>query len=130
MRWDRAFVSRSLVCALVAALAPAFSQGASSLRPEEASLHIGEEAEVCGVVASATYATRSNGEPTFLNLGKAFPNHIFTALIWGSDRTKFSYRPESLNGERICVTGLITKYDGKPQIIVSRATQIRRPSAD
>jgi hypothetical protein len=51
--------------------------------------HVGETATVCGTVASANYAAGSRGSPTFLNLGKPYPNHVFTAVIWGSDRPKF-----------------------------------------
>ena len=40
-------------------------------------------------VASAHYAERSKGQPTFINLDKPYPNAPFTVLIWGSDRGKF-----------------------------------------
>jgi len=99
---------------------------ADSISPEEAERYIGESAEVCGVVASATYAAGSRGRPTFLNLDRPYPDHIFTAVIWGSDRSNFSYAPESLRGERICVTGTITVYRDKPQIKVTHPSQIRR----
>ena len=51
------------------------SNAALALQPNaisalEASKHIGETATVCGTVASANYATRSRGKPTFLNLDK------------------------------------------------------------
>ena len=45
----------------------------------EASKHVGEKATVCGVVASASYASRTKGQPTFLNLDKPYPDAIFTA---------------------------------------------------
>jgi hypothetical protein len=80
----------------------------------EASNHVGETATVCGEVASANYATRSRGKPTFLNLDKPYPNHIFTAVIFDDLRSSFDYAPESLTGENICVTGYIERYKGKP----------------
>ena len=109
-------------------LAAAVAGAADPLRPEEAADHIGEQAQVCGIVASAKFATQSRGQPTFLNLGRPYPNHIFTAVIWGSDRPAFSYPPESLQGKRICVEGLLTEYRGKPQIIVSHPSQIKQSS--
>jgi len=44
------------------------------LTADEAAHHIGETATVCGTIASASYASHSKGQPTFLNLDKAYPN--------------------------------------------------------
>jgi hypothetical protein len=98
---------------------------AAVLGPGDAATHIGEDATVCGIVASAHYAPRSHGQPTFLNLGHAYPNEDFTAVIWGEDRAKFGM-PESLQGERICVTGPISPYRGKPEMILHDAVQLKR----
>ena len=56
----------------------------------EAAKHVGEKTTVCGVVASTHYASGRKGQPTFLNLDKPYPNAIFTALIWGENRSKFN----------------------------------------
>ena len=105
-----------------------FSSGSSfasdQISARQASAFIGETATVCGVVASATYSKRSNGQPTFLNLDKAYPNHIFTAVIFGDYRRNFDYAPESLEGEDICVSGRIDQYNGKPQIKIRSPSQI------
>lgn len=99
---------------------------AERLTPEEAAQHIGDQAQVCGTVASAKYVTRLGGKPTFLSLDKPHPHDIFVAVIWDSDRASFSYAPESLEGARICVSGTISEYSGLPQIIVSKPSQILR----
>jgi hypothetical protein len=53
-----------------------------------------------------------------------YPNHIFTALIWGEDRDKFSPPPENAySGKKICVTGTISSYRGQPQIVVKNPFQ-------
>jgi len=73
---------------LVAALVrPAFAQ--KSLSVAEAKEHVGEVATVCGTVVSTRYAASTKGSPTFLNLDKAYPNQVFTIVIWGKDRSKF-----------------------------------------
>jgi DNA/RNA endonuclease YhcR with UshA esterase domain len=91
----------------------------------EASRHVGERGTVCGEVASTRYAPSANGEPTFLNLERPYPNQVFTALIWGEDRPRFGRAPEEhFRGRRICVTGKITEYRGTPQIVVRRPDQI------
>jgi antitoxin HicB len=46
-------------------------------------------------VASTIFAAHSKGQPTFLNLDQPYPTHIFTALIWGSDRPKFGQPEET-----------------------------------
>ena len=113
--------------ALTAGIACAASPpAAASLSAADAVRHMGEHAEVCGLVASAKFASSSRGQPTFLNLDRAYPDHVFTALIWGSERGAFRYPPESLQGERICVSGTISEYRGRAQIVVSRPEQIRR----
>jgi len=102
-----------------------FDAYAAVLSPSEAATDVGQNGTVCGIVASAHYAPRSRGQPTFLDLGHAYPNEDFTAVIWGDDRPKFG-RPEDLQGQRICVSGPITTYRGKPQIIVHDTSQLRR----
>ena len=95
------------------------------VNPIDAHKYIGMEKTVCGTVASATYAIRSRGRPTFLNLDQPYPKQIFTVVIWGSDRNKFKNPPEtSFKGKRICVTGIIESYRGKPEIVVRSSDQI------
>jgi hypothetical protein len=85
---------------------------AASISPEDAAGHVGESATVCGIVSSAHYAARSRSQPTLLNLGKAYPSQIFTAVIFGEDRAKFGEPEKTLQGKRICVTGTIRLYRG------------------
>jgi micrococcal nuclease len=97
---------------------------AASLTPEEAAGHVGENATVCGVVASATYAAQSPAAPTFLNFGKPYPNQIFTAVILGSDRKKFGTPEIALRDKPVCVTGKIFLYQGAPEIALRDPTQL------
>ena len=95
------------------------------IKPTDAEKYVGKEKTVCGMVASATYAGRTKGQPTFLNLDQPYPNQVFTVVIWGSDRKKFNNPPETLyKGKTICVTGKIKSYKGKPEIIVNDPSQI------
>ena len=96
------------------------------LTAAQAKSHVGEKAKVCGTVASAKYLPRAKGMPTFLNLDKSFPDQIFTAVIWGHRRPRFSTPPESLAGSFICVSGFITSYRNLPEIIVNDPSQIGR----
>jgi len=89
------------------------------LTASEAKDHIGQEATVCGEVASARYAATSRGKPTFLNLDKPYPKQVFTVLIWGENREKFGAPEEKYRDKQICATGKISAYRGEPEIIVS-----------
>jgi hypothetical protein len=97
---------------------------AAPLNPEEAASHVGENATVCGLVASARYAAQATAAPTFLDFGKPYPNQIFTAIIFGSDRTKFGAPEISLRERQACVTGEIFLYQGKPEIVLRDPKQL------
>lgn len=100
---------------------------AAEIGAEEAAKHVGESATVCGVVESARYSERSKAQPTFLNLGRPYPNQVFTVLIFGSDRAKFGTPEKTFLHKRICATGVINIYDiyeARPEMIVHDPAQI------
>ena len=102
----------------------AFSAGAADLLPEDAVRHIGETATICGVVASAKFEANAQSKPTLLDLGKAYPHAVFTAVIYGDNRSKFGTPETLLRGKRICVTGQISDYRGKPEIVLTDPNQL------
>src|SRR5574337_1375820 len=65
---------------------------ADTLAPAEATHHMSVHATVCGQVVNTKYAATSRGSPTFLDLDRAYPDHIFTVVIWGTSRTRFPYQ--------------------------------------
>ena len=97
---------------------------ARKLTAEEAKNYVGEVATVCGTVASARYAERTNGQPTFLNLDEPYPRQIFTIVIWGSDRAKFGVPETKYRDKRVCATGLIKNYRDVPEIAVHDPAKI------
>jgi DNA/RNA endonuclease YhcR with UshA esterase domain len=97
---------------------------AQTISAADAKNHIGEQATVCGVVASEKTAVSSRGEPTFINLDAAYPNQVFTILVWGDDRQNVGQLPRT--GSHICATGLIKDYRGVPEIVVRSSGQFSR----
>ncbi len=85
--------------------------------PRRARSHIGPTATVCGVVASTKYDAHLRSQPTFLDFGKPYPHEIFTAVIFGHDRAKFGTPETTYEGKRVCVTGQVRNYRGKPEIM-------------
>jgi hypothetical protein len=124
---------RMILIALSASAAGVVVAHVAPLSCDEAREHLGEDATVCGLVASARYLERGSRHPTFLNLCKPYPNHVFTAVIWGEDREKFVDKfgaPEKLQGRNVCVTGKIELYKDKrlnkdtPEIIPTDPKQL------
>jgi hypothetical protein len=97
---------------------------AQSLTASQAKAHEGESATVCGTVASERTAPSSRGEPTFINLDSAYPNQVFTILVWGDDKKNVGELPRV--GSRVCAKGLITDYHGVPEVIVRSSGQLSK----
>jgi hypothetical protein len=116
-----------ILIALSAFVAGVSMTHAAPLSCDEAKGHIGEQATVCGLVASAAY-TRS--QTTFLNLCKPYPNQDFFAVIFKSDRDKFDEKlgprekVQEKKGCDVCVTGKIQPYQGKLEIILNDPKQL------
>ena len=84
--------------------------------------HEGDNATVCGIVASVRKASASKGKPTYINLDIPWPNQIFAAVIWEEDLSKVGSLPRL--GAHVCTKGLISYYHGVPEIIVRSSGQI------
>ncbi len=89
----------------------------------DAQYNLGEVAMVYGRV----YATWHNKETDdfLLFFGGNFPYQQFTVVLPGHVARKFSWRPERyFLGEHITTTGLITTFDGSPEIVVKNKRQV------
>ena len=118
--------SRSLTAAYFFFVMLTFSTAAQTTKitAAEAKDHVGEVRTVCGKVASAHFAAKSKGQPTFLNLDEPYPKEVFAILIWGSDRANFGTPEIKYEDARVCATGKITSYRGKAEIIATEPSQI------
>lgn len=116
---------KGLSGAIILFVSMAVGWAQQTIAPSEAASHVGKEMTVCGKAVDTNYVPGSRGQPTFINLDEAYPDHIFTIVIWGENRWRFDHLPEiALRGKRICVTGEIETYRGKPQIEVTYPEQI------
>ena len=115
---------RHTILSALLVLALSTSAQTNKITAAEAKDHVGEVRTVCGKVASTHYASGSKGQPTFLNLDEPYPKEVFTILIWGSDRAKFGAPETKYKDARVCVTGKITSYREKPEIIANEPRQI------
>ena len=121
-------VRLTILAVTLLAIGVVLSGQGKKLTTTEAKDHIGEQATVCGKVASGRYAATTRGKPTFLDLDKPYPDQLFTVLIWGENRAKFGTPEETYRNKDICVTGRIQSYRGEPEIIASVPAQLSADS--
>ena len=78
------------------------------------------------MVALTNFDTYTQFWPTVLDFGKPFPDQAFDAVIYGRDRAKFGTRETTLQGKRVCVSGVISEDRGKPEIVLTNPQQLAR----
>ena len=82
---------------------------ADTIPSAEAKDHVGQTGTVCGKVADTRYL-ESGRQPTFLNFDKRYPDHTFTAVIFGENRAKFGTPEKDYLDKDICVSGKIEEF--------------------
>jgi hypothetical protein len=106
---------------------PAQTTGcAGAIGWREAANNLGGMATVRGPVVDSYFASRGQGQPTFLDIGRPYPDpDRFSVVIWGRDRPNFATPPEqTYRGRTVCVSGLIDTASGSPGIEVTSPTGI------
>lgn len=84
---------------------------------------VGEIARVYGRVAETYYSWET--DELFLYIGDYYPYQDFSVIIPGREARDFSRRPEKFfEREYIEVTGLITRFEGKPEMVIKRSSQV------
>ncbi|QQL50364.1 hypothetical protein [Mucilaginibacter ginkgonis] len=112
------FITASLVLAITAS---SFAQ--TKIESKDAGKHLNETVMVCDKIVGGKFF--SNSQTTLLDVTSAHPNETMTVVIKGDDRKKFSEAPETyfLN-KKVCITGKLIDYKGKPEIIITEASQL------
>ncbi len=95
----------------------------AQLPSDSAINHVGELTTVCGKVVGA-YTSKSG--TTFLNFDKPYPISEFSCVIFKGDSMNFE-KANFYKGKRLCVTGMVKKYNGHAEIVLKKANQIRFP---
>jgi DNA/RNA endonuclease YhcR with UshA esterase domain len=61
---------------------------------------------------------------TFIDMGGEFPDNNFVAVIFADDAAKFP-NASALEGKTVTITGTVQMYQGKPEIILKSASQLK-----
>ena len=90
-----------------------------------AKFYDGKTVTICSKVQS-TFTSQGEKKNTYLNFGQPFPDATFIAVIFEKDLPNFKYVPaDFLKDKKLCITGKVSIYKDKPQIIVSSEDQIK-----
>ena len=99
--------------------------GPGAILSSRAAQAAGRSATIAIAKVEGSYQPNVRGQPTFLN-DAPYPNHVFTVVIWGSDRRQFNPPPEGAwQGKALCVTGPVELFQQRPQIVVSSPSQLK-----
>ena len=86
--------------------------------------YIGEVARVYGKVYDVWH--EQSTDQYFLYIGGPYPYQDFTVIMDGWDARRFSRNPfRYFTNRHITVTGLVSSFDGKPEIMVKNKKQVR-----
>lgn len=92
-----------------------------TITPADAKTHVGQTVTVQGPVGRIV--TGRSGT-TFIDVGGRYPDNSLSAVIFAADKGKFPDL-KTLDGKTVAVTGAVSLYRGKPEIILKTADQMQ-----
>ncbi|HTC03908.1 MAG TPA: hypothetical protein VK749_10940 [Xanthobacteraceae bacterium] len=111
---------RTLILALGFIVA-ALPVRAQTIAPAEVKAHVGQTVTVQAAV-SDVHTGRAG--VTFIDIGGAYPDNDFAAVIFASDRAKFPNTGD-LKGKTVAISGQVVLYQNRPEIILKTADQLK-----
>ena len=88
--------------------------------------HVGITVAVVGPVMAVSQRDGIRGNPTWMEVGAAFPNqNRLKVVIWEEQKHLFPMvTPGQLTGHSVCITGKLPDYKGVAQIVLRDANQL------
>jgi RecJ-like exonuclease len=115
---------------LIFALLPSFFRVSADdvpvIKDSEATQYVGRKVEVRGLVVSVTTSPLGT---SFINFGQEYPSQIFAGFIAAGSKMANDQRLTTLQGKVISIVGTIQIDQGKPEIEVISADQIKGATA-
>ena len=95
------------------------------IKMEDLNKHVGDSVTDCTKIYGGVFLDRSKDTPTLLNAGDKYPNAPLTVVIGPDARKQFKEKPEVFYKDKeVCITGKISLYKDKPQIVLFNEKQI------
>jgi micrococcal nuclease len=121
---DKKMIKIKLITCLVILLGCLSAFGQTKITAKDASKHLNEKVMVCDQIFGGKYL--SGAGLTLIDVGGSHPNELLTLVIKGEDRKKFTSPPEeTFKDKKVCITGEVIDYKGKPEIMITDSSQIR-----
>ncbi len=96
----------------------------TTISAKDAAKHLNEKVTVCDTLYGGKFL--SGADITLLDMGGSHPNELLTLIIKGEDRKKFKTAPEeAFKHKKICVSGQLIDYKGKPEMVITDPDQIK-----
>ncbi|RZL36820.1 MAG: hypothetical protein EOO96_06230 [Pedobacter sp.] len=112
---------KKLSLLLFICLASYVAKSQTLILAKDAAQYVGKTVSICDSV----YSTKALEKLSLINLGGAYPKELLTVVVNKEDQAKFTSDPASMYmGNNICVTGVVTEFKGKYQIVVTEPKQI------
>ena len=92
------------------------------IKDSEAVQYVGKSVEVRGLAVSVTVSPLGT---SCISFGREFPDQTFAGFIAIGSKMETDQRIAMLQGKIIGIIGIIELYQGKPEIKVSSADQIK-----
>jgi RecJ-like exonuclease len=110
------------VLALLLCASVAHADEPKVIKHSEAIRYVGKEVEVRGRVVSLMTSPLGT---TFISFGREYPRQTFAGFIWAGSRIATDRRLTMIQGKIISINGTIRLRDGKPEIEIVSADQIK-----
>ena len=94
---------------------------AATIPDSQAASHVGQTFTVQGSVSGVHVSAKGT---VFLNFGAPYPNQDFTAVIFSYAAPAFG-NVNRFEGKHLAVTGPISMWKGKPEVILRAPAQLR-----
>jgi len=92
------------------------------IKAEDAKTHIGQKDTA--TVVGKVFHIKTTDKATFIDIGGKYPDNPFSVYINAND-IKAVGDITKYDGKTIEIRGLITGHNGKPEIVVSNAKQLK-----
>jgi DNA/RNA endonuclease YhcR with UshA esterase domain len=94
----------------------------SVIKDSDAIRFVGKNVEVRGLVVSVSASPLGTA---FINFGREYPNQTFAGFIEAGSKMEDDQQIAALQGKIISITGMIELIQGKPEIKITSADQIK-----